>query len=316
MGSYGVSLFEDNLPAYGTSMDNQKKVFVMYAGSLVNIFEDFIGPAFQNESGYIYEGEGKGSVQVANLIKDRFRTPDVFVSAGTIPIVMLMNTTPPMVDWLVKFATAEIVIAYNPNSKYFEDLEKARKGEIQWYDVISEGGFKLGRTDPELDPKGYYGIIATKLADIYYNDFSIKERILGPDRNPEQIFPEETLKTVLETGQLDAIIAYKHEAVSRGLPYITLPKEINLGYPIYSDYYRLANYTMQFDDRIIYGEPVEFSITIPKTVKNMEGATSFLEFVRSKNGSQLLENQGLNPINLTSQGSADHIPLSIKEDLN
>ncbi|HKR73244.1 MAG TPA: extracellular solute-binding protein [Candidatus Nitrosocosmicus sp.] len=315
VGSYGVSLFEDNLPAYGTSMDNQKKVFVMYAGSLVNIFEDFIGPAFQNESGYIYEGEGKGSVQVANLIKDRFRTPDVFVSAGTIPIVMLMNTTPPMVDWLVKFATAEIVIAYNPNSKYFEDLEKARKGEIQWYDVISEGGFKLGRTDPELDPKGYYGIIATKLADIYYNDSSIKERILGPDRNPEQIFPEETLKTVLETGQLDAVVAYKHEAISRGLPYIVLPKEINLGYPTYSNFYEHASYTLQSHDRTIYGEPVEFSITIPKTVKNTDGAISFVDFILSKNGSQILENHGFNSINLTSKVSIDDISLRVKEDL-
>jgi molybdate/tungstate transport system substrate-binding protein len=35
-----------------TANDNQGKVFVMYAGSLVKIFEDVIGPAFQNETGY------------------------------------------------------------------------------------------------------------------------------------------------------------------------------------------------------------------------------------------------------------------------
>ena len=66
---------------------NQDKVFVMYAGSLVKIFENVIGPAFQNESGYSYVGEGKGSVQVSNLVKDGFRTPDVFVSAGTLPMM-------------------------------------------------------------------------------------------------------------------------------------------------------------------------------------------------------------------------------------
>lgn len=314
-GSYGVSLLSDNLTASGTVIGDKKKVFVIYAGSMVNIFEDIIGPAFQNESGYIYEGEGKGSVQVANLIKDRFRTPDVFVSAGTIPMVMLMNTTPPMVDWIVKFASAEIVIAYNPNSQYFEDLEKARKGQIPWYDVVSEGEFKFGRTDPELDPKGYYGIITAKLAGIYYNDSSIKDRIFGADRNPKQIFPEETLKTVLETGQLDAVVAYKHEAISRGFPYIVLPKEINLGYSTFSDYYKRANYTLQFDDRTIHGEPVEFSVTIPKTVKNIDGAISFVDFILSKNGSQTLENHGFNSINLTYKGIIDDIPLSIKEDL-
>ena len=101
--------------------DNQGKVFVMYAGSLVKTLEDVIGPAFQNESGYAYVGEGKGSVQVANLIRDGFRTPDVFVSAGTVPITRLMNTTPPLAEWLLEFGSAEIVIAYSPNSPHFSD---------------------------------------------------------------------------------------------------------------------------------------------------------------------------------------------------
>ncbi|MDR4491209.1 MAG: extracellular solute-binding protein [Candidatus Nitrosocosmicus sp.] len=293
--------------------DNQgKEVFVMYAGSLVKIFEKVIGPAFQNETGYAYVGEGKGSVQVANLIRDGFREPDVFVSAGSVPMMKLMNTTPPLVDWFLEFGSAEIVIATSPNSPHFSDLEKARKGEIPWFDVVTQDGFKFGRTDPELDPKGYYGIITAELANIYYNNSSIEDRIFGEDRNLKQIFPEETLKTVLETGQLDAVIAYKHEAISRGLPYITLPKEINLGDPTYSDLYKRANYTLQSDQKTIYGEPVEFSITIPNTVKNMDGAMSFINFILSKNGSKLLESQGLNSITVVSQGDVDKIPLAIK----
>jgi molybdate/tungstate transport system substrate-binding protein len=314
IGLYSLHLLDEFSSAKGTvAGDNQNKVFVMYAGSLVKIFEDVIGPAFQSESGYPYVGEGKGSVQVSNLIKDGFRTPDVFVSAGTVPMMRLMNTTPPIVDWLLKFGSAEIVIAYSPSSPHFGDLEQARMGEIPWYDVVSQYGFKFGRTDPELDPKGYYGIITAELANSYYNDSSIKNRIIGEDRNPKQIFPEETLKTVLETGSLDAVIAYKHEAISRGLPYITLPKEINLGDPTYSDFYKRANYTLQADQKTIYGELVDFSITIPKTVKNTDGAISFVNFVFSKNGSQLLKSQGLNPINITVEGNTHNIPLSIKE---
>jgi molybdate/tungstate transport system substrate-binding protein len=314
IGLYSLHLLDEFSSAKGTvAGDNQNKVFVMYAGSLVKIFEDVIGPAFQSESGYPYVGEGKGSVQVSNLIKDGFRTPDVFVSAGTVPMMRLMNTTPPIVDWLLKFGSAEIVIAYSPSSPHFGDLEQARMGEIPWYDVVSQYGFKFGRTDPELDPKGYYGIITAELANSYYNDSSIKNRIIGEDRNPKQIFPEETLKTVLETGSLDAVIAYKHEAISRGLPYITLPKEINLGDPTYSDFYKRANYTLQADQKTIYGELVDFSITMPKTVKNTDGAISFVNFVISKNGSQLLKSQGLNPINITVEGNTHNIPLSIKE---
>ena len=89
-----------------------------------------------------------------------------------------MNTTPPVVDWLLKFGSAEIVIAYSLNSPFFDNLEEARNGEVHWYDVVSQDGFKFGRTDPELDPKGYYGIITAKLAITYYNDSSIKDRVL------------------------------------------------------------------------------------------------------------------------------------------
>ena len=71
-------------------------------------------------------------------------------------------------------------------------------------------------------------ILTAKLANLYYNDSGIKQRILGDDRNPKQIFPEEILRTILEQGQLDAVAAYKHEAIARGLPYIILPLRLIL----------------------------------------------------------------------------------------
>jgi ABC-type molybdate transport system substrate-binding protein len=42
----------------------------MYAGSLIKTFESTIGPSFQEDTGYSYVGEGKGSVQLANMIID------------------------------------------------------------------------------------------------------------------------------------------------------------------------------------------------------------------------------------------------------
>ena len=137
-----------------------------------------------------------------------------------------------------------MVIAYSPNSHFRVDLDKAKRGEIPWYHVLSEPGFKFGRTNPELDPKGYYMIILAKLSNLYYHDPTIEQKILGDDRNPKQLFPEETLRTTLETGQLDAIAAYKHEAISRGLQYITLPPQINLADPTYSDFYKRGSYTL------------------------------------------------------------------------
>ena len=293
---------------------DQGKVFVMYAGSLLKIFEDRLGPAFQNQTGFTFQGESKGSVQIANMILDGFRKPDVFVSAGTIPILKLANNNPPFIHWWIKFASAELVIMYSPNSRFHTELDLSKGGNIPWYKVISEKGFKLGRTDPELDPKGYNAIIAAKLSNIYYKDMGLKQRILGEDRNLKQIFPEEILNTVLESGQVDAIFAYKHEAISRGLPYITLPPQINLGNQDFATFYKNASYSFSSINQTEYGQPIYFSISIPDTNKNIEAATSFTNFVLSTNiGKRILESQGLNYLKKPIiEGDVLEIPSSIK----
>ncbi len=290
-----------------SSSSHAGKVFVMYAGSLVKIFEQDLGPVFQNKTGYTYTGEGRGSLQIANMILDGQRRPDVFVSAGTLPINKLINSTgsvaskSPIAHGLSKFASAEMVIAYSPISKFHTDLEKAKKGLVPWYQVLSEPGFKFGRTDPDLDPKGYYTIVMSKLANSYYKDPNIKQKILDDDKNSKQLFPEETLITTLETGHLDAIAAYKHEAIARGLQYITLPPQINLGNPSYSDFYKTATYTLS-SGQTIQGEPVYFSVTIPDTYKNLAGAQAFVKFLLSSDGSTILQRDGLDRIKPDIQG--------------
>lgn len=285
-------------------------VFVMYAGSLVKTFESTIGPTFQSETGYTYIGEGKGAVQIANMIIDQQRRPDVFVSAGTIPIMKLVNHKPPLAHWLVRFASAEIVIAYAPDSPFFSDLEKARKGEIPWYEVLSEDGLKFRRTDPEMNPKGYYMIIIAKLASLYYNEPMLKDRILGDDRNPDQLLPEETLMTTLEQGQIDAVEAYRHEAVARGLPYIVLPKEINLSDPSFSNFYKEASYTLG-SGVTVYGDIIPFCIAIPETSKHLDGSIAFVNFLLSEKGVSLLERDGLYPIKFEAEGDLEKIPSTI-----
>ena len=203
------------------------------------------------------------------------------------------------------------MIAYTPNSPFFNDLEKARKGEISWYDVLSMDGLKFRRTDPELNPKGYYMIIVAKLANLYYNEPTIKDRILGEDRNPKQLLPEETLMTTLESGQIDAAEAYKHEAVVRGLPYVALPTEINLSDPKLSKFYSQASYTLGTGQTVV-GEPIYFSVTIPETSKNLDGSSAFTMFILSERGREILERDGLNPIKAVAEGDLQKMPSAIK----
>jgi len=157
-------------------------------------------------------------------------------------------------------------------------------------------------TGPELDPKGYYTIIMSKLANTYYKDTTIKQKVLGEDKNPKQLFPEKTLISNLQTGHLDAVAAYKHEPIARGLEYVELPPKINLGNPLFSDFYKTTTYHTP-NGQIVYGKPIYYSVTIPDPHRNLAGARAFVEMLLSSQGSSILQKDGLNHIKPVVQGT-------------
>ena len=258
------------------------QVNVLYAGSLLSVMETKIGPAFSN-LGYDYRGEGHGSIQNANMIIDGQRFPDVFISVGANPInILINNNKPSLAKWYLGFASDEMVIAYNPKSPFASDFQKAKTGVVPWYHVLAKPGIKFLRTDPFLDPKGCYTVIAAKLAGILYHNSSLSSSILNGERNKDQLRPEEILLTLLEQGEADAIPAYKHEAIERGFPFISLPPQINLGNPAFANYYKQASCTTKQDGSLTYGKPIVFDITIPNTVRNNRGTIQFVKFMLSK----------------------------------
>jgi molybdate/tungstate transport system substrate-binding protein len=284
------------------------QVNVLYAGSLLSVMETKIGPAFSN-LGYDYRGEGHGSIQNANMIIDGQRFPDVFISVGANPINTLINNKPSLAKWYLGFASDEMVIAYNPKSSFASDFQKAKTGSIPWYHVLAKPGIKFLRTDPFLDPKGCYTVIATKLAGVLYHNSSLSSSILNGERNKDQLRPEEILLTLLEQGEADAIPAYKHEAIERGFPFISLPPQINLGNPAFANYYKQASCTAQQDGSLTFGKPIVFYITIPNTVRNNAGAIQFVKFIFSKQGNIILQNDGFKTIApLIHGGNISSIP--------
>ena len=74
--SLGVSLAPAS-PAVAAGTVN-----VLYAGSLVNLMEHGIGPAFDKATGDTFQGFAGGSNLLANQIKGKLRHADVFVSAN------------------------------------------------------------------------------------------------------------------------------------------------------------------------------------------------------------------------------------------
>jgi molybdate/tungstate transport system substrate-binding protein len=181
--------------------------------------------------------------------------------------------------------------------------------------VLANAQVKFLRTDPEQDPKGYYMIMVAKLANSYYGNSSISSLILRGDRNPSQIRPEEVLSTLLESGECDAIPLYKHEAVERSLPFITLPPQINLGNLTYADSYSRASYTLH-TNKTVHGEPVVFAVTIPSTANNLNGAVSFVKLILSDTGQQILRKHGFSKVHFTAGGDTNGIPPDIAAFVN
>ncbi len=297
-----------------------KEVDVLYAGSLLSVMEKKIGSLFQNDSGYAYRGEGHGSIQNANMVLDKQRTPDVFISVGDKPMEMLAKAEPPIVKWYIGFAADELVIAYNPKGKFKDEFEKSKSGTVPWYQILSRPDVNFLRSDPTLDPKGCYTVIFTKLANIFYQNSTLSSLILEGEgegegdkewKNSNQIRPEEILMTLLETGEADAVPAYKHEAIERGLPYISLPHQINMGSPSFADFYKQVSCT-QRDGSLVEGKPIIFNITIPTaSAKNIKGGYEFVKFVLSNKVKNILEGNGFKTIDLVYKGDTYSMPKEI-----
>src|SRR5580765_5742081 len=135
------------LPVFALCQSPDRNVSVLYAGSLASVMENGIGPAFAKATGYTYQGEAQGSLGAAQLMRNRLRTPDVFVSAD--PLVNTNLLIGPqngnLVKWFVVVASSQLVIAYNPRSKFAAKLDEAAANKTPWYDVLAIPSLRFGR---------------------------------------------------------------------------------------------------------------------------------------------------------------------------
>ncbi len=283
-------------------------VSVAYAGSLVNLMEHHLGPAFSQATVYGYEGRGAGSVALANQIKSKLIAPDVFISASKAAYKPLQGAANgDIVSWYLTFAGNSMVIGYNSKSQLAARFAAAASGAEPWYQVLETPGLRLGRTDPKLDPKGVNTLYTLQLAETYYQQPGLKAKIIGTDENSAQIFPEEELVARLTAGQLDAGFFYLNEAKEAGIPYIALPKQIDLSDPSLASAYAAATYTTA-TGTVQHGAPILFSVTIPATAKNEAGAVAFVQYLLGKQGQALLASGGFLTVPITFTGDAAKLP--------
>jgi molybdate/tungstate transport system substrate-binding protein len=290
--------------------EENHSVSVLYAGSLATVMENGVGPAFSKATGFAYQGEAQGSLAGARMIHDRLRSPDIFVSAdpSVNEKVLMGSNNGDLVTWFLTVASSQLVLAYNPQSKFADKFQAASDGTIPWYEVLKTPGLRFGRGDPRTDPKGYRTLFLFELASKHYKLPELPG-LLGEPVNPDQVFPEIVLLARVQSGQFDAGIFYKHEVVAHKLPFVTFPPEISLADPKFSAFYAQTSYTTPSGEHVA-GAPILFTITIPKTVKNKAAAEAFAKFVLSSK--DLLKEFGFGIIDHRVGGDINQVPSELR----
>jgi molybdate/tungstate transport system substrate-binding protein len=181
----------------------------------------------------------------------------------------------------VAVARTEMVLAYNPRSRFASLMHRAEAGHPAWWQVIEKPGLRLGRTDPRVDPQGRNVIFVCLLAENLYHRPGLAHRLLGTWENPVQIFSEPSLMTRLEAGQLDAAITYRSAAVSHHLPYVSLPAAINLGSPTRRSIYRRVSFRLAGTDKRVYPAPLVFYAGILRGARHPALARAFIGYLGS-----------------------------------
>jgi molybdate/tungstate transport system substrate-binding protein len=257
-------------------------VSVLYAGSLVNLMEHGIGPAFDQASGDRFQGYAGGSNLLANQIKGKLRQGDVFISANPKVNASLMGSANgDWVSWYISFAQSPLVIGYSSTSKFAADFKTK-----PWYQVLSEPGIRVGRTDPKLDPKGQLTLQLMKQAETFYKDPDLSRRVLGAPENPDEVLPEETLVGRLQSGQLDAGFFYSTETSDAKIPALSLPPEI--------------------------APKAVYTVTILRDAPNPDAADRFVTFLLGAAGQNLMRSHGLDLLTLSLTGTASSLPSNIR----
>jgi molybdate/tungstate transport system substrate-binding protein len=151
---------------------------------------------------------------------------------------------------------------------------------------LREAGSEIAMSDPDLDPLGYRTVQMFKLAEEYYAVDGLAQDLI--DRL--EIDPQEAhLLAGIETGDRAAAVCYKNMAVDHGLPFVSLPDELNFSNPEYADQYAQATYTTD-EGTTIEGTPVLYNATVLTSADEPKNGRRFLSYllqnrdVLSKNG--------------------------------
>jgi molybdate/tungstate transport system substrate-binding protein len=249
---------------------------VAYAGSMGSMMEGPIKTAVAQSLKLEMHGRAQGSSALAQLIVGGIIQSDVFIPVTPGPALTVLKAG--KAESAQPVAHTEMVVAYSPKSRFASRFEAAAKGKEEWWKILMEPGLRFGRTDPVTDPQGRNIIFTMMLAAKIHNQPDLVDKVLGRTINEKQIFTEPTVMARLQSGELDASSAYKIQPARLNLPYVTLPKEVNLsGQNVRAEH---PDVTLNVGGKTYSPEPLIYYAAVLKDAANAKGAAAFMQWLK------------------------------------
>lgn len=277
----------------GAACTNRQPALIVFnAGSLARPLRAALD-SFALGAHVAIEQENAGSLETARKLTELHRIPDVIALADYEVFPQLLM--PGQVTWYAQFARNRMVLAYTPRSRFAAEITPAN-----WWQVVQRPGVQMGRADPNLDPNGYRTLLTMQLAQRYYRQPGLFDRLLAaaPARN---VRPKEAdLVGILQAGELDYIWSYESLARAAGLRWVTLPDSIDLGSPSDTAFYaeatvRVAGRTPR-DTVVFRGQPIVYGLSIPTHAPHAALAARFVAFLFSDAGKRILRGARLDAL--------------------
>jgi molybdate/tungstate transport system substrate-binding protein len=253
--------------------------------------------------------EPAGSIVCARKVTELKKPCDIIASADYFVINELL--IPDYASWGVRFATNEIVIAFQEKSRFSSQINSDN-----WMNLLLRDDVTFARSDPDNDPCGYRSVMLLKLADRYYNKPRLSEKFLA--KNRDFIRPKEVdLVALLESNAVDYMFQYKSVAIQHNLKYISLPSEINLGDPSKSDLYKTVSVDVTGNTpgsrMTVTGDFINYSLTVLDNAVNKKDAIDFVSFLLSNSGMEIFRKNGQNPITPFLAERPDNLPIELRK---
>lgn len=265
------------------------ELVIFHAGSLGDPLRKIAQNFEERHLGVKVNMEGSGARAAVRKVIDQKRPCDIVASADYMVIEDWMK--PDYARFNILFAGNRLVLSFTDHSKFADEINEAN-----WFEILLREGVVFGHTDPELDPAGYRALLCWQLAEKYYEERGLYQRLLSKITPQNILTDRNTIRAQLMTGKLDYFFGYESTAQQNGYRFISLPTAVNFSSRKYTDYYQQAELQLlgkKLDTRMtIRGGPIIYGITLVEGAPNQKLAIEFLEYLLEE-GMPCLEKAGL-----------------------